>query len=194
MTPGLVYIRDKYPEMSNEELRRKFRIGEVYFASPDAEFKTFITRYLKFKDFIFRTTINFNTNDSVLRISAMQNGVSRLGRPNVSELTEEETRIMFEAMKSSKIDILNMSKSKGLKLGRSHDSWYSHPWVSNDLLLLLLCNADPEERGLKKYGTAEQPGSYIFPRDYDTAVQERLKENREFFLKRIQSKWDYSKD
>ena len=101
-------------------MKKKFRIGEVYFAAPDAEFKTFIARYLKFKDFIYRTTINFNTNDSVLRISAMQNGVSRLGRPDVSELSEEGRLALLEAMRNSKIDFINMSESEALNLGRIH--------------------------------------------------------------------------
>jgi esterase/lipase superfamily enzyme len=194
VAPGLAYIRDKYPEIPSEDLKKKFRIGEVYFAAPDAEFKTFIARYLKFKDFIYRTTINFNTNDSVLRISAMQNGVSRLGRPDVSELSEEGRLALLEAMRNSKIDFINMSESEALNLGRSHGSWYNHPWVSSDLLLLFLCNADPEERGLEKYVTEEQDIGYIFPPDYDTAVRERLEENAEFFLNKMKSKWDYSKN
>ncbi len=194
VAPGLAYIRDTYPEMSDEDLRKKFRIGEVYFAAPDAEFKTFIARYLKFKDFVYRTSINFNTNDTVLRISALQNGVSRLGRPDVSELSEEERSALLEAMSNSKIDFLNMSESYSLELGRSHNSWYSHPWVSSDLLLLLLCSADPEERGLEKYVTEGQDIGYIFPPDYDTAIREILEENAEFFLNKMKSKLDYSKN
>ena len=66
--------------------------------------------------------------------------------------------------------------------------------MSSDLLLLFLCNADPEERGLEKYVTEEQDIGYIFPPDYDTAVRERLEENAEFFLNKMKSKWDYSKN
>lgn len=74
IAPGLAYLADAHPDLTEEELKKKLRIGEVYFAAPDAEFQSFAERYLKFTDIVGRTTINVNNNDSVLRISAFQNG------------------------------------------------------------------------------------------------------------------------
>lgn len=168
--PGLAYLRSQYPELSSRELKNKFRIGEVYFAAPDMNFNTFVDQYLEFKDIVGRTTINLNRYDKVLRLAAYQNGVSRLGRPNLKDITVEEGQILIEATKSPKLNILNVGDSKALKVGGAHDSWYNHPWVSNDLLLLLLFNANPEERGLQKYISKNGAESYFFPDDYDKKI------------------------
>ncbi len=58
--PGLVHLCEAYPDMTTDELKKKFRIGKVYFASADAEFKSFAQRYVEFKDIVGRTTININ--------------------------------------------------------------------------------------------------------------------------------------
>jgi len=127
VAPGLVYLRDLYPDESPESLRKRLRIGEVYFAAPDTAFEPFIERYLKFKDIVKRTTINLNRNDVVLRLSAMQNGVSRLGRPDGTELTEDQRRIVVDAMNTPKLNVLDVGDSAPLNIGKAHDSWYNHP-------------------------------------------------------------------
>ena len=37
--PGLAYLRDLYPEEPASVLKKRFRIGEVYFAAPDTAFQ-----------------------------------------------------------------------------------------------------------------------------------------------------------
>lgn len=69
----------------------------MYLAAPDTDFGPFINRYMKFIDIVERTRININQNDKVLRHDAMSNGISRLGRPNREELSEEEGRALIEA-------------------------------------------------------------------------------------------------
>ena len=59
--PGLAYLVDENPQLSTEELKKKLRIGEVYFAAPDAALEPFVGRYMKFKNIVERTTVNINT-------------------------------------------------------------------------------------------------------------------------------------
>ncbi len=177
--PGLAYLRDMYPELSALELKATLRIGEVYFAAPDIDFNSFVDRYLKFKDIVCRTTINLNRFDSVLRLAAFQNGVSRLGRPNIQDITEQEREILLEALKTSYLDVLNVGDSKALNLGGAHDSWYNHPWVSNDLLLLLLFNAAPLERGLEEYQTDFGAIGYSFPDNYVERIDRIIRSQSE---------------
>lgn len=185
VAPGLAYFRELYPTMSSEELKKKLRIGEVYFAAPDTAFKPFINRYLKFKDIVERTTVNYNQQDRVLRFAAIQNRSSRLGRPDVNELDEQEARMILEATKSPQLNILDAGRSEGLALGSSHNFWYSHPWVSNDLLLLLLFNASPIERGLEPYYPENGGKFYRFPADYDRRIEEILHREKENFIKKV---------
>ncbi len=186
VSPGLAYLRDMYPDIKPETLKKRFRIGEVYLAAPDSNFAPFIDRYMKFKDIVERTTINLNQYDKVLRISAIQNGISRLGRPNINELTEEERLAIVEALQKDKLDLLNVGDSEALKLGGAHDSWYNHPWVSNDLLLLMLFNASPEERGLEKYELGNGATGYFFPKNYDQIIREILEAEQDEFLQKLQ--------
>ncbi len=177
--PGLAYLRDVHPELSVQELKAKLRIGEVYFAAPDMDFNSFAERYLKFRDIVFRTTINLNHFDSVLRLAAFKNGVSRLGRPNIQDITEQDREILVKALKTPYLDVLNVGDSKALKLGGAHDSWYNHPWVSNDLLLLLLFKAAPLERGLEEYRSDKGAIGYFFPDNYVERVDRIIRSRSE---------------
>ena len=185
VAPGLAYLRDLYPDESTESLRKRLRIGEVYFASPDTDFKPFIERYLKFKDIVNRTTINLNRNDSVLRLSAMQNGVSRLGRPDGTELDEDERQVMIDEMNTTHLNVLDVGDSAPLNLGKAHDSWYNHPWVSADVLMLLLLNLDPLERGLEEHWHAGKARTYRFPDNYDIKLRKMIKENRALIEEKV---------
>ncbi len=175
VAPGLEYLRDKYPAMSTETLKEKLRIGEVYFAAPDIDFDSFAQRFGKFKDIVDRTTINLNTQDKVLRLSAFQNGVSRLGRPDRQDITSEDQQILINASRTSKLDILDVAGSKGLKMGGSHDFWYSHPWVSNDLLLLSAFSKSPTERGLKRHILENGLEINYFPINYEQVAKEIIR-------------------
>ncbi|BHH84770.1 alpha/beta hydrolase [Desulforhopalus sp. 52FAK] len=187
VAPGLAYFEEVYPDLSKEELKKKLRIGEVYFAAPDTAFKPFAQRYIKFKDIVERTTVNINKNDSVLRLSAFQNGMSRLGRPDVSEVTEEELNILVEASKTPQLDLLDIGGSEALHIGGAHDSWYNNPWVSSDVLMLLLFNSDPLARGLEKHVYEDGSEGYRFPSDYETRIHEIVNEHREELMKKLQS-------
>ncbi len=188
VAPGLVYLRDLYPDESNESLRKRFRIGEVYFASPDTAFKPFIERYLKFKNIVQRTTINLNRHDSVLRFSAMQKGFSNLGRPDGTELSENERQIVVNEINTPNLNILDVGESAPLNLGKAHDSWYNHPWVSMDILLLLLFNLDPLERGLEEHWYNDVSKTYRFPENYETNLLRIAEKKRALLEERVKQK------
>lgn len=166
VAPGLAYVHDQYPELSSMELKKRLRIGEVYFAAPDTAFKAFTERYLKFRDIVDRTTIVVNANDRILLLAAIQNGVSRLGRPDPTELDDNEIQRIIEAVSTPDLDVIDAGGSKALNIGRGHDFWYSNTWVSTDLLMLLFFNASPEERGLVEGRTQNGADLFLFPDDY----------------------------
>jgi hypothetical protein len=55
----------------------------------------------------------------------------------------------------------------------AHDFWFSHPWVSTDVLIQLLFHATPSERGLKAEYT-EQFKWWYFPQDYPEEIVDIL--------------------
>ncbi|HKJ14211.1 MAG TPA: hypothetical protein VJ988_05060, partial [Desulfobulbales bacterium] len=63
----------------------------------------------------------------------------------------------------------------------SHSFWYSHPWVSTDVLIQFLFQARPAERGLAPYEEADGVRLWYFPADYPEQSSQainRLKEER----------------
>jgi len=113
------------------------------------------------------------------------NGV-KVGRPDISELTNEEFQILIDASETSVLNILDIGGSKALKVGGAHDSWYGNSWVSSDLLILLLLNEGPLERGLERYKYEGGVLTYRFPDDYDLKIQKYLDEKRSTILQKLQ--------
>jgi esterase/lipase superfamily enzyme len=174
VAPGLAALSYEFPELSQAALKKKLRIGEVYFAAPDSAYKDFIGQYLQFSDIVERVTINMNREDMVLLLSTFQNNESRLCRPDFAELNTEEDNLAIALTQTRALNILDLGESKPLQIGRVHDSWYGHPWVSSDLLLLLLYNAAPLERGLIEHWDEYGSKTYRFPEDYKQTLQEIL--------------------
>ncbi|MFT5728107.1 MAG: hypothetical protein ACI8PB_002259 [Desulforhopalus sp.] len=92
--------------------------------------------------------------------------MSRLGKPDVSEATEEELNILIEASKTPEIDILYVSGFEVVYIGEVHDLWYSNNTrVSSGVLMSLLFNASPLERGLEEHWFKDRSKAYRFPSD-----------------------------
>lgn len=85
------------------------------------------------------------------------------------------------------MDLLDISGSGALHAVGSHDSWYNHRGVSNDVLAQLLINASPLERGLEEYWHDDGSRSYRFPQDYESRFRPIVDENKEEFLQSLQS-------
>ena len=56
----------------------------------------------------------------------------------------------------------------------SRDFWYEDPWVSSDLLGLMLLNAEPQRRGLEGQSTVSGARYWVFPPDFEQRVQQLL--------------------
>ena len=179
VAPGLVYVREQFPEDSLLEIRKRLRLGEIYFAAPDTAFKPFVERFHKFRNIVDRTTIILNKNDRILLLAALQNGASRLGRPDIKELDDSEIELLREALAAPDFDVIDAGGSKALNVGGGHDFWYTNTWVSSDLLMLLFFKATPEERGLVE-GTSSDTGAdlFYFPDNYDEIIPTLMMEQK----------------
>ena len=143
------------------------RLGEVYYAAPDADFRTFVGYLQRQKGIGKRATVAINMHDSVLRWSSLHQRASRAGRPDLGELSEDDTRWLLQAAADDAIDVLWV-KPEGLPGldQRSHTFWYDHPWVSSDLLLKMLFGLPPAERGLEPGKSAQGVEYWEFSPDY----------------------------
>ncbi|PWK69844.1 alpha/beta hydrolase [Aminobacter sp. AP02] len=151
------------------------RLGEVYHAAPDADFRGFVDDMRDYAGKAERITVAVNLNDSALRLSQVLNRASRAGRPDMRELDPDASRWLLDATKSYGLELLRVRPENipGLS-NRSHTFWYDDPWVSSDVLITLLYHLPANERGL---GAGEAPGGshyWTFMPDYPDQLEKLL--------------------
>lgn len=125
------------------------RLGEVYHAAPDADFRDFVNDLRDYAGHARRVTVSANLNDTALRLSQAINRASRAGRPDISEIGPEATNWLLQATSEHGLELLRIRPENipGLS-SRSHTFWYDDPWISSDVLITLLFHLRPAERGL----------------------------------------------
>lgn len=143
------------------------RLGEIYHAAPDADFRGFVNDMRDYADKAQRVTVSVNLNDSALRLSQVINRASRAGRPDMAELNDEETNWLLGATSDYGLELLRVRPENipGLST-RSHTFWYDDPWVSSDVLITLLYHLPPDERGLADNETATGAHYWTFTPEY----------------------------
>ncbi|MFT3973460.1 MAG: alpha/beta hydrolase [Amaricoccus sp.] len=143
------------------------RLGEVYHAAPDADFRAFATDLAAYGPIADRVTTAVNMNDSALRLAQLVNRASRAGRPDLRELSDDETATLLAASTGDRMQVVQVHPEAmdGLS-ARSHTFWYDDPWVSNDVLMTLLFHLTPGERGLVAGTSPQGVGYWTFPSDY----------------------------
>ena len=172
-SPGLVKLGTPRPGETREQLRRRLRLGEVYFAAPDIDTRRFVDDLGGYLDLVNRVTIAANLNDSALRFASLVHRASRAGRPDPTELDAEQTAFMIEASNQLGFDLIKVNPEDIPKLPRtSHAFWYEDPWVSGDLLGLMLLKAAPPQRGLDAQSGPRASRYWTFPPDFDERVKQ----------------------
>ena len=172
VSPGLAKLGQGRPGESREQLRQRLRLKQIYFAAPDIDTRRFVDDLGQYVDVVDRVSIAANLNDSALRFATLVHRASRAGRPNPTELDEEQSSFMIEATQTMGFDLIKVDPNDIPKLPlRSHAFWYEDPWVSSDLLGLLLLNADPQRRGLDAQSAARGARFWTFPADFNDRVQ-----------------------
>lgn len=146
-------------------------VGEVYYAAADIGFGTFVRHLQSYVDIPRTTTLAINMSDSVLALSARRNRESRAGSPDSNDLSPADDQWVRRASMKPDLSIVKVSAEtvSGLRT-RSHDFWYSHPWVSSDVLTQFLFQIPPRERGLIETTRDDSLRYWVFPPDYPERI------------------------
>ena len=167
LSPALNELREKYEDEDIGQLIKRLRLGEIYFAAPDIDFRIFLENLATYIDLPNHVTLALNPDDSVLKYAARHHRVSRAGRPDPNELSAEETQWVIDASRTMPLDILWIDSETIPDMSKgSHNFWYSHPWVSTDVLIQFLLHLRPEDRGLAQYEGEKGGILWYFPEDY----------------------------
>jgi esterase/lipase superfamily enzyme len=180
VSPGLAALGKGRAGESRAELRRRLRLGQVYFAAPDIDTRRFVGELGRYIDVADRVSVAANLNDSALRVAALVHRASRAGRPDPAELDAEQTDFLVDASQRLDFDLIKVDPNDipGLPVG-SHAFWYDDPWVSGDLLGLLLLRAEPQRRGLVAQTSPRGARYWTFPADFDQRVARLFSEARD---------------
>ena len=165
---ALYELRSAYPELDNEKLREKFRLGAVVFAATDVPLETFLQRLPAISDLSDQVVVTVSDHDPALLAAEkyMESGM------RVGEETAEAVEMTFaEASGITNFEVIDLSLNQA---GRGfniigHHYWYRHPWASSDIVLLLRTNLPPHLRGLSP---AELEGVFYMSPDYPNQVRE----------------------
>ena len=169
---ALARLSEDYPQGAD-------KLGEVYHAAPDADFRGFVDDMRAYAPHARRVTAAVNLGDSALRLSSLVNRASRAGRPDLAELSPEATDWLLAAAQDQGLEILQVRPEDMPGLAAtSHTFWYDDPWVSNDVLVKLIFHPRPDERGLVGDTAASGAQYWTFPPDYPG----RIRELRDVFL------------
>ena len=168
VSPGLVKLGTPREGETQEAVRQRLRLRQIYFAAADIDSRRFMNDLAHYIHIVERVSIASNLNDSALRFSAFVNRGSRIGSLDPTELDAEQSGLLIEASRNLGFDLIKVDPGAIPKLPpRSHAFWYEAPWVSGDLLGLLLLNADPQRRGLDAQEGLGGARYWTFPQDFD---------------------------
>jgi esterase/lipase superfamily enzyme len=172
VNPALARLGTARPGESRAQLRQRLRLAQVCFAAPDVDTQVFVGDLAQYVDVVGRVSIAANLNDSALRFVNLVHRASRAGRPNPSELDATQTGFLPDASHTLGFDLLKVDPNAIPKLPQnSHAFWYEDPWVSGDLLGLMLLNAAPQRRGLDGQSTPGGVLYWTFPPDFGGRVR-----------------------
>lgn len=157
---GLAVLARAFPDQAG-------RLGQVYHAAPDADFRGFVEDLEAYAPVAGEVTVAANMGDSALRLAQTMNRASRAGRPDLRELTPEAGAMLLGATEAGLVDLLQVLPDEMPDLpASSHTFWYDDPWVSNDLFLMYLFGLAPEARGLERRVTSAGAPVWTFGPDY----------------------------
>jgi hypothetical protein len=192
-TDALTVLGKDTSNSDRQAYKDSLRIGSVYFAAPDADFDEWVKQYQSYQDIVDRVTVTVNQNDAVLHIAQEDHRSratqqwedetstkSRLGRPDLDDISQADMAWLIEQTKDSNLDVLDIDPTTIPGIGSGdHNFWYKSPWVSTDALLGINLDVGPAERGLAE-GKDDQGGRFwYFPDDYEQRVAKAIQKLNE---------------
>ena len=117
-----------------------------------------------------RMTVYTNAEDGALGLSRKLYGNPRLGSLELDDLQLQARELL---LRDDQISFVSVMNAKDANVGNGHGYFRLSPWVSSDVLLMLIRGLLRAERGLTR-----APGDPIwrFPDDYEQKILGKLTE------------------
>ncbi len=169
---ALARLRARHPEEGRAELARRYRLGNVVFVASDVDLKTFAREHVPPSlDLARQLIVYVSRNDRALGFSSLIAGASRLGKPDIADLTPEELDRLAADPRFQVIDVSDVRGAHEMGGMAGHGYWYANEWIATDVTISLRYPIPPERRCL-----VIAPGTRVWrlPDNYPQCVAERL--------------------
>lgn len=173
MAAALSKLRARQPDETREQLQKRYRIGNVIFAASDVDLKTFASEYVPpAADLAQQLIIYASRNDRALGFSSLIAGASRLGRPDINDLSTAELERLSAEKGLQVIDISDVRGAHEMGGMKGHGYWYANDWISTDITLSLRHPVPPEKRCLVPAGPKKKV--WVMKDDYPKCVADEF--------------------
>jgi esterase/lipase superfamily enzyme len=170
---ALAQLRARHPEEGRAALARRYRLGNVIFAASDVDLQTFASDYVPpILDLAEQLIVYASRNDRALGFSSLIAGASRLGKPDITDLSPAEVERLAADPRLQAIDVSDVRGAHEMGGMKGHGYWYANEWIATDVTLSLRYPIPPEQRCLVIKPPAKRV--WRFPDDYPQCVAERL--------------------
>src|SRR5262245_12124325 len=173
LAAALGRLRARHPQEGRAELAKRYRIGNVIFAASDVDFKTFARDDVPpILDLAQQLIIYASRNDRALGFSSLIAGASRLGKPDIADLSPRELERLAADPRLQAIDVSDVRGAHEMGGMKGHGYWYANNWISTDVTLSLRHAIPPGQRCLVNAPGRRQ--AWLFPDDYPKCVADRM--------------------
>jgi esterase/lipase superfamily enzyme len=174
LAAALANLRKRHPAESHAQLTKRYRLGNVIFVASDVDLKTFAHEHVPpILDLAEQLLVYASRNDKALGFSSLIAGASRLGKPDVADLSPREMeRLAALDPRFFTIDVSDVRGAHEMGGMAGHGYWYANDWISTDITLSLRHPIPPAKRCLSRLPGSQR--AWRFPDDYPDCVANRL--------------------
>jgi esterase/lipase superfamily enzyme len=165
-----------HQDKTSEEIGKKLRIGNLILVGSDIDRHVFVN-YLNdgVLDVPDHLSIYMSGNDKALDYSQLLTRRERLGQL-LGDITPEVDAFLIE--QSSRMSLIDVTAAEGSAVGNGHGYFRNSPWASSDILMTLMYDLRPADRGLVR---ADGSPVWTFPPDYIERLRVALAEMNPLF-------------
>jgi esterase/lipase superfamily enzyme len=170
---ALVRLRGRHPAEGHAELAKRYRLGNVIFVGSDVDLKTFAREHVPpVLDLAEQLLVYVSRRDRALGFSNLIAGASRLGKPDINDLTPRELDRLAADVRLQAIDVSDVRGAHEMGGMKGHGYWYANDWISTDIILSLRHPLPPARRCLVKKPNTR--AVWELPEKYPECVADRL--------------------
>lgn len=144
---ALLQLHELNPGKTPQQIRAETKIGHIIFCSSDESFQGFTAKMKRYHEIPEAITYTLTDEDFVLELSALVNEESQ----RVGHADSDDLRALSDLLQTmpnvAVLDVSYAKRQRGFDI-TGHRLWINQPWVSSDIILNLLSDWTPKQRGL----------------------------------------------